>query len=160
MKKIFLFLLCLTLVFASCEKDDICLETTTPKLILRFYDVASTSDVKAVQRLSVWAEGKDTLTQYKNISLDSIALPLDVNATQTIYHLKRNQVSGNKVNNEYATITINYATEEIYVSRSCGFKSNFSSVGFSIDNGWIQSIAPLNNLSINNESKAHVQIFH
>ncbi|GGH03483.1 hypothetical protein GCM10011416_23030 [Polaribacter pacificus] len=160
MKKTIVALLLFTLVASSCEKDDICLEPTTPKLILRFYDNNNPTDTKTVQRLSVWAANKDTLTGYKSISTDSIALPLDINATQTIYHLKRNTVSGNKINNEYATITINYAKEEVFVSRSCGFKILFNSVNFSINNDWIQTVTPANDVSINDETKAHAQVFH
>ena len=39
----------------SCERDDICAETTatTPKLILRLYDITSQEDTKNVNGLKV-----------------------------------------------------------------------------------------------------------
>lgn len=157
MNKRFLILLALTLTLLSaCEKDDICLLPTTPKLILRFYDTTNQNNIKAVERLSVWAVGKDTLANYKSVTLDSIAIPLNVNSTQTIYHFKKNAATGNKIDK----LTISYTTEEVFVSRSCGFKTIFNSVTITSDNGWIQSFTPTTLATINNETKAHVKIFH
>lgn len=162
MNKRFLILLIFTLaIISGCEKDDICLSPTTPKLILRFYDAANPTTTKSTQDLSVWANGKDTLSTYKSVALDSIAIPLNVNDTQTIYHLKTNSVDGNIVNNISNTITINYTTKDEYVSRSCGFKTIFSNVTISSNNGgWIQSFTPNSLTTIDNETSAHVQIFH
>ena len=161
MNKRFLILLIFTLtIISGCEKDDICLLPTTPKLILRFYDNANPTTTKRAERLSIWAEGKDTISNYISISLDSVAIPLNVNATQTIYHLKSNSVDGNLANNVSNTITINYTTTEEYVSRSCGFKTIFNNVTITSNNGWIQSFTPNSLTTINNETNAHVQIFH
>ena len=161
MKKNIFLLIVFALILNACEKDDICLaDTTTPKLILRFYDASNPNTLKSVQNLSVWAEGKDTLTTYKSTSADSIAIPLNVNTNQTVYHFKQNAVDGNLANNQYNTITINYNTEEIYISRSCGFITNFNTVNFSSNNGWIQSFTPISLTTIDNENEAHVKIFH
>ena len=161
MKKNIIYILFLAFAFNSCEKDDICLSPTTPKLILRFYDAADPTATKSTQNLSVWADGKDTLSTYKSVALDSIAIPLNVNDTQTIYHLKTNSVDGNIANNVSNTITINYTTKDEYVSRSCGFKTIFNNITISSNNGgWIQSFTPNSLTTINNETSAHVQIFH
>lgn len=148
------------MVFIACEKDDICLSPTTPKLVLRFYDTANQTALKSVERLSIWADGKDTLSIYKSVSLDSVAIPLNVNTTQTIYHLKTNTVDGNKANNLTNTITINYTTSEEYVSRSCGFKTIFNNVTISSNNGWIQSFTPTSLTIIDTQTSAHVKIYH
>ncbi len=160
MKKNSIYILFLALVFIACEKDDICLSPTTPKLVLRFYDTANQTALKSVERLSIWADGKDTLSIYKSVSLDSVAIPLNVNTTQTIYHLKTNTVDGNKANNLTNTITINYTTSEEYVSRSCGFKTIFNNVTISSNNGWIQSFTPTSLTIIDTQTSAHVKIYH
>ena len=68
MKKTRLFFFISTFIFA-CEKDDICTQNPlTPNLILRFYDADNPSKVKDVTSLYVWAENKDTLTDYKNVT--------------------------------------------------------------------------------------------
>lgn len=159
MKKIgFLFIFSL-LIFA-CEKDDFCTEAITPNLVLRFYDNANQTEFKNAERLSVWADGKDTLADYTSVTLDSIAIPLDPLNTQTIYNFKINSVDGNLANNQIDQLTINYDIEEVYVSRSCGFKVIFNNVTVTSGTGWIQSFTPSSITTINNESSAHVQIFH
>lgn len=159
MKKIG-FLFVFALLMASCEKDDICIEPITPNLILRFYDNSSQTDIKAVERLSVWADGKDTLSAYTSITTDSIVIPLNTQASQTIYHFKMNNVDGNLANNQTDQLTINYDVEAVYVSRSCGFKAIFNNVTITSGSGWMQSFTPSTITTINNESSAHVQIFH
>lgn len=144
----------------ACEKDDFCVDPITPNLVLRFYDNTNQTEVKSVERLSVWAAGKDTLTAYTSVTLDSIAIPLDPINTQTVYNFKMNNVDGNLANNQVEQWTINYDLEEVYVSRSCGFKVIFNNVTISSNSGWIQSFTPSNITTINNESSAHVQIFH
>lgn len=150
----------MSLVFNACEKDDICLSSVTPKLILRFYDAANPSTLKSVQNISVWVQGKDTLSNYKSANLDSIAIPLNTNASQTVYNIKKNSVNGNIVNNSTNQLTITYTTEDVYVSRSCGFKTIFNTVTITASNGWVQSFTPSTLTTINNETKAHVKIFH
>jgi hypothetical protein len=159
MKKSFFYIQFITFIFSSCEKDDICLLPTTPKLILRFYDTANQTEFKSPTSLSIWAEGKDTLSTYTNVALESIAIPLNTNGTQTVYNFKTS-ATGNIADNKYNTLTINYTTEEIFVSRSCGLKSIFNTVTITSDNGWFQSFTPNSLTTIDNETSAHVKIYH
>ena len=59
MKKIKILLLVFALGFISCERDDICAESTatTPQLIIEFYDASNPDDLKSVPRLTVYGEG-------------------------------------------------------------------------------------------------------
>jgi hypothetical protein len=158
MKRSFLYIFLIVTIFSACEKDDICLSPTTPKLILRFYDSADNTKLKAVSNLSIIAESK-TDSLYTNQVVDSIAIPLNVNGTQTIYSLKTSN-TGNLADNKYNKLTLNYTTEEVYVSRSCGFKTIFKNVTVASDNGWFQSFTPNSITSIDNENNAHIKIFH
>src|SRR5574343_221173 len=57
MKKI-IGLLLITVVFSSCEKDDVCAETTptTPKVVIEFFDATNSSDTpKNVTNLKITA---------------------------------------------------------------------------------------------------------
>lgn len=159
MNKNILYLFLFAFIFNACEKDDICLSPTTPKLILRFYDASDPSTLKAPTNLSIWAEGKDTLATFKNVSLDSIYLPLNTNTSQTVYNFKTS-TTGNIADNVYNKFTINYTTEEIFVSRSCGLKSIFNTVTITSDTGWFQSFTPNSITTIDNETSAHVKIYH
>ena len=160
MKKNILCILLFGLAFTACEKDDICLLPNTPNLIIEFYDSANPETLKNVERLSIWADGNDTLKSYKSVSLNSISIPLNTDASKTIYHFKMNNSSGNSADNVYNTITINYTTEDVYVSRSCGYKTIFNEVSFTFDNVWILSLTPSTITTIDNETATHVQIFH
>jgi len=149
MKKILvLFLVFMAIV--SCEKDDFCLETpVTPSLILRFYDDVNRTTVKSASELTVWAEGKDSL--FVNVATDSLVIPLNPNANQTVYNLSKANV--------VEQFTIDYDFENIYVSRSCGFKVNFSNAVYTPNNTWFTDISVIET-TIDNQNQAHVQVFH
>ena len=141
----------------SCEKDDFCIDPITPNMIIRFYDATNTSNTKSVSNLSVNPEGLDVI--YSNESLDSILIPLDVTSGQIIYNFSKG--------NNQDIITIDYNVEEVFVSRSCGFKAIFNNVTVTSDvsNDWIIGLTEtLENTitipTIENESAAHLQIFH
>ena len=162
MKKTILYLLLIIIIISACEKDDFCTQNpVTPNLILRFYDETSRETLKTAKLLTVWVEGKDTIEGYESTTTDSIAIPINSLALETIYHLKINEEDGAKADNQITTFTITYTTEEKYVSRSCGYKVIFNDVTFSSDNtNWITDFTPETLTTIDNQDAAHVQIFH
>ena len=50
-------ILLLVLMQLSCERDEICLEDITPKLIIRFYNENNPNEFKSVPLLKVNIEG-------------------------------------------------------------------------------------------------------
>ena len=153
MKKLFLLLLLMFAGLVSCERDDICIDDITPHLIIRFYDATDTTLVKSVTQLSV--KMLDIEANYiSNSTTDSIALPLISSADFTKFVLT------NESNSD--TITINYTPEAVFVGRSCGYKSIFNNLDLQVtDDGenWIQSFNIISQ-QIENETSAHVKIFH
>lgn len=144
-------LISILLLFFSCEKDDFCTQNpVTPNLILRFYDSTNRNTFKKVDNLYVWAEGKDSL--FVNASLDSLYIPLNTAALETVYYFSKD----NTINQ----LTISYSTKNEYVSRSCGYKVIFNEVSFTSNNSWINDFEPNIPITIENQNKAHVQIFH
>ncbi|MBE7685958.1 DUF6452 family protein [Tenacibaculum piscium] len=142
---------------SSCEKDDFCVENpVTPNLVLRFYDKENTSEKKKVTRFSIIAQNKDSL--FVNQNTDSINIPLNSLDNQTVYTLKMNATDNLSINNKTATLTINYKPEEVYVSRSCGYKVIFNDVKLT-HTGWIDNISTSKITTIDNQKKAHVQIY-
>ena len=160
MKKIIFLFLVVAIVFSACEKDDICVQNPiTPKLILRFYDKDAVTELKNATRFSAIATSK-TDSLFATITADSIAIPLNPNTTQTTYTFKRNVVTGNIADNEIVTFTISYTATPDYVSRSCGYRIEFTDLNFTFNSGWIQSISKNTLENINNQRQAHVQVFH
>lgn len=151
MKKIFLLFIVSIIIIAACEKDDFCVKNPiTPNLVLRFYDTNNRETLKSVSSFYVWAEGKDTI--FNNASIDSLYIPLNSLATETVYNFSKNNV----VNK----FTIKYTPQAAYVSRSCGYRILFNEVSFSSDNSWITDFTPSTLTTIDHQNSAHVQIFH
>ena len=172
MKKLLPFIgLLATVAFLnlSCEKDDICPEgtLTTSRLIVRFYDATLPNEVKTVSSLAVYGlNDANEEIFFNNIeSLDSIAIPLrtDANLTRLVFHKDITDLgdlgTGNADNTE-----ISYIREDQYVSRACGYKTNFvlQSTNLITDtDNWITNIEiNIDNATVENETTAHIKIFH
>jgi hypothetical protein len=138
------------LSFFSCEVDDICLEPTTPQLIIRFYDASNPTVKKSVTNLNVWVNGKDSII--KNKATDSIAIPLNTVNDITTYKFS----SSNLVDE----ITYSYQRSEVFVSRSCGYKFVFKNINASnSSSNWVKQMIIINP-TIENEKNAHIKIMH
>ncbi|MGV8946994.1 MAG: DUF6452 family protein [Lutibacter sp.] len=150
MKKYVVLLIILSFTLTNCEKDDICIEATTPRLIIVFYDNAIPANKKAVTSLTAWATENGNV--YENKSIDSIAIPLDLTQNNTIYQLK----SGTKID----TLNFTYNRKDVFVSRSCGYKTIFEN--FQIESrtaNWIINDS-IKTTTIENETAAHITIYH
>lgn len=152
MKKLYLVFLCIGFIlsFYSCEVDDICLEPTTPQLIIRFYDASNPTVKKSVSNLNVWVNGKDSII--KNKAIDSIAIPFNPASDITTYQFS----SANLVDE----ITYSYQRSEVFISRSCGYKYIFQNINASkSSSNWIQQLIIINP-NVENEKNAHIKILH
>lgn len=153
------------LFFAACEKDDICVDGDTPFLIIRFYDQQNPESVKSVSSLRILGlgQGSPVNTFTDRTDTDSIAIPLRPNQpdTQFIFILdsadEEEVETGNK-----DTLSFLYSTEEVFVSRACGFIANYAELNASITGdtlNWIQSIE-ITNPTVTKQDSAHVKIYH
>ena len=105
---------------------------------------------KEITSLTVWAEGNENL--YENKLLDSIAIPLDLNQNRTTYILDNKSFKD--------TIEFTYERKDIFVSRSCGYKTIFENLQIeSITDNWIKNDT-IKNTTIENETATHLTIFH
>lgn len=189
LKRLLIFLSFISLTAAllyNCERDDICAESTstTPRLIIEFYDGVNPNNLKNVPRLTVYGEGLITdengleiqpteassATLVFNENINTVELPLIIGAegetTTTRFVLEKDtdlrlnpNVPGTS---NVDIIEITYTSEFVYVSRACGHKSIFNGVGIAIDsdtNPWISNIEILET-TIDNENSAHVRILH
>ena len=164
MKKILLLLL-IAVSFSGCEKDDICTEETTPRLIVEFYDISNPANPKNVVNLKVKGEGSfNDLDLGTFNAKNKIELPLNPGATSTKYALTLNSTAAT-ANKDF--ITFNYATQTVYVSRACGFKTVYmlnSPGGVTLtdadtpDTLWIQNLTVETN-SITTENETHIKIY-
>ncbi|MEW4922738.1 DUF6452 family protein [Algibacter sp. 2305UL17-15] len=164
-------------IYLSCERDDLCPETTqtTAKLVMGIFDVAIPDDSKNVFGLRIQGvDNDDVLEGYNVVTTNSLILPLRTDANETKFKLHQNYAiddngTPNDPDDDFATgnediITITYIKEDVFVSRACGYRTIFSNVGISIENdgdNWIQLIQAENdNQIVENETEAHFKLFH
>ncbi|MBR9914484.1 MAG: hypothetical protein GYB32_06595 [Algicola sp.] len=182
MKQLIASLVCLasiTLIAFSCERDDICPEdvSTTPHLIIRFYDIENQNEFKSVRQLKITGIDEDGTIlpeiPVNQTNPDSIVLPLrfqeEATFTTTRFQLEKDSdfAENENPNNDsnIDIITVTYTPEFIYVSRACGYKSIFELTPISgvsrenDDDNWISS-AEIINQTIVNETEAHAIIYH
>jgi hypothetical protein len=160
MKKI-IILFILGVIVSSCEPDDICLTTITdtPKLIVVFFDTTSGLK-KEVSNLKIKGLKRDEDYLFK--TTDSVSIPLkNIEKTTSYAFIKEAQEnidnSGNKDH-----VLINYQYEHIYISRACGYKSNYDLNQIVIENdnsNWIIKSEIIES-SVVDENTVHVKIFH
>ena len=163
MKKIVLLLL-LTITFSSCEKDDICTDETTPRLVLEFYDISNPSNLKNVLNLKVTGEGQTELGTYNGVN--KVELPLDITNDITKYSLILNSASSTGANEDF--LQFNYSRQNVFVSRACGYKTIFElnatpngvikTDSTSPDGFWIQDINIVTT-NIETENETHIKIY-
>ena len=163
-----LVLLAIGFTTNSCQRDDICPESTptTPKLIITFYDINVTpTELKDVPSLSITAVGVNnpvSLNESGEIvaNTDSIAIPLNPASTVVDFLFVRN--SGNDEQN-IDELQFSYTPQDDYINRACGFKSNYLDLNFSLNgedtDSWIQNIEIIES-NITDELTTHVTIFH
>jgi hypothetical protein len=178
MKKIIAFVLIFGFSTSSCEPDDICDPNTptTPRMKIEFYDFSNPTVKKNVTNLKIIGVGKieavvlnpggNAESQYLSNS-NTILLPLNTEADVAKFKFILN--SGNKnpllVNEDL--IEFNYSRESFYVSRACGFKTNFT-LNLStpyihtdtspIDGKWIQFIT-VTKSNIANENEVIIKMY-
>lgn len=157
MNKYSYFIALLATAFFSCEPDDICLAETpgTPNLIVVFYDETNPEVKKSVTDLQV--KGVDTEGIVHTGTADSIAIPLKTKLPSTSF------VFTTTINNTSSSdmITLNYDTQDVFISRACGYKTTFTNLTSELSNSaiWMKKIEIVNN-SISESKITHVKILH
>lgn len=151
MKRILILLLCNFLVIISCETDEICDETIqpTPSLVITFYDIDNPETRKEVTDFSVkLLDNQDVIATE---TTDSINVPLDVFNTKTSYQFLQGETLD--------TINFSYTTAQIFMSQSCGYRTQFNELSTDTSTHWIQSIS-VEETIINDQTTEHVKIYH
>tara|TARA_B100000780_G_scaffold49846_2_gene30975 strand:- start:518 stop:1012 length:495 start_codon:yes stop_codon:yes gene_type:complete len=145
----------------SCERDDICLETTagSPNLIILLLDSENNDTRKIPTGFLIRAIGSDNvLTNNLN---DSIVLPLNTKEKISQFEFIINFENENE---NIDTLLINYKRIDKYINRACGYRSNFILEQSPIrllnpGDNWIKGFIILKD-TISDETTAHLGILH
>lgn len=172
MKKTILLLLILCFSFSSCEKDDICDANTitTPRLVITFYDYNNSSVEKNVSNLSIFGDGMTAAVTFNGSTLingSTVSIPLKTDVDTTTFHFILNYGNTNTALVNEDIIQFNYSRQNLFVSRACGFKTNFTlnptnpfvhSDAAVPDLKWMRYVAVKNSI-IANENETHLEIY-
>jgi hypothetical protein len=172
MKKIILLVLAMALTFSSCEKDDICdaNTSTTPRLVIRFFDVNNASVAKNVTNLTIIGENLETGISFGGSTIingNTVSIPLQTDVDVTTFRFILNFGNQNPAVVNEDIIRLNYTRKNQFVSRACGFKTTFTldpvtpfvhTDVATNDGKWINTIA-VKNSSIETENETHLEIF-
>ena len=150
MKKYSTLIILALILMLSCEKDDICVETTTPRVIILFNNFDEPENSKELSSLTFWVNENDSIVL--NQTIDSLAFPIDLTQNSTQYIFKTNNIKD--------TINLEYNRKDIFVSRSCGYKTIFEELKNKSNTfNWMKDIT-INTTTIENETAAHITILH
>jgi len=166
-KKTYLFAFVGIASFFSCEKDDICDgQVATPNVRIEFYDRANSANLKPFYKIECFVIPEiptDTIKVIEFFNKSEIQLPLNIASNQTIWNLKLTQIVNNDTISEVDQLRFNYTPKAEYVSKACGYKSVFTDLTTSLNQGasgnWITNFSPLTN-NIINEENPHAKIYY
>ena len=164
MKKIILLVI-IAISFSSCEKDDVCSDDTTPKLVIEFFDITNPSNPKNVVNLKVKEVGQAN-PYFTFPNENTIAIPLRITGITTKYSFILNNADTTNANEDF--LEFNYTTQNVYVSRACGYKTIFElnndtsgvikTDAETPDGLWMQNVVKVTN-SITTENETHLKIY-
>lgn len=184
MKKILSILIVVLLAhsFSGCEKDDICdpNTTTTPRLIIKFYDFNNRAVAKKVNNLKVTAVGSENgiifsttvINDTKYLTSENeIAVPLNISGDVVDYDFMLN-AGANDATPLTDQIQFNYTRNTLYISRACGYSVFFklnegnalpdafilNGVENQTEGNWIKDIT-VENYNLTSENETHLKIY-
>ncbi|GGG33728.1 hypothetical protein GCM10011344_38180 [Dokdonia pacifica] len=153
------------IMLSSCERDDICAEATpvTPLLIIDFFDIENPTEPKTPVDLTIREVNGDTLDG-SPFNTSTVSIPLRTNQDQTDLLFVLNTGSEELETPENIDgLSINYVRIEEYISKACGFRITYDALDAtpSSQDGefWIQDVIIINT-TVEDETSAHIQIFH
>ncbi len=160
LKNKLLFAFVCFVIFAGCERDDICLSTVegTPDLVILLLD-KETGTRQTPSGFSIRPIGTEKVLG-RNTG-DSLPLPLQITEAITQFEFILNAGSENE---NIDTLQINYQRQDQFINGACGFRANFildEMPIFLLNSGddWIKGAVILKD-TISDETAAHLGILH
>ncbi len=164
--KIRFCLILAAVICLSCERDDICPESTptTPRLVIQFFDINNPDIQKNINELVIQSatEENGNVISYDNVSELILPLKTNQNSTRFLMSINTESEDENLINTD--EIIFNYARRNTYINRACGFKVEFLDLQTTIveeagDNNWMKANI-VQQPNIDNENETHLFIYH
>lgn len=141
------------------------MEGDTPLLVITFFDNEDPETAKEANRLRIIGLGQGSpIDPSDRQTRDSIAIPLQPDATRTGFVFILNSESddeGAETGNR-DTLYFDYSSEELFISRACGFVSQYEGLSDELTadaENWILDVEVVQS-SVTSSASAHVKIQH
>ena len=147
-------------------RDDICAESTptTPLLIIDFFDAENPAEPKAVNNLAlVVSDDPERARLFPAATTIEIPLQTGEGINATSFNFILNAGEDDIAEPNIDTVVFSYIQVEEYVRKACGFRVIYTTLDSQInpqdDGFWIDELQIINP-TIEDETTAHVRIFH
>lgn len=164
MKRTFFILLSLLWLLSGCQHNDICTDKkpTTPRMVIKFYNIDRPDRTKAVTDFNFRAVGMENWYFSNNRNDTLVRIPLDAGTDLSKFEFTIHKGNPEKENSDQIQFT--YSANEIYVSRACGFRNEYVDLDYGLaDEGeanWIKAVEIPHNNEITDEETTHLYIYH
>lgn len=164
-------LLCAICSYYSCERDDICSDSTqkTALMTINFLDIDDDTVDKAVPSLQVQvlnAKEADFVTPETAVDLTTITLPLDTTKDTTTFYLTYNSgITENDISIANTdTLSVVYERNYAYINRACGYNVIFDKLNEikeerTEDQDWIKEVF-VEKTTVDLNEEVHITIRH
>lgn len=158
------------ILLTSCQRDDICPESTvtTPQLRISFFDFEERDIPKPPANLRVKLSETDSIL-LNRVNVAEIRVPLRTNQNLTEYDFILNAAvldsTGLDPTGNPDRLLFSYARNEIYINRACSYKVNYVDLNVDVESEqdantiWIKEIN-IAEETIENETNTHIFIYH
>ena len=158
------------ILLTSCQRDDICPESTvtTPQLRISFFDFEERDIPKPPANLRVKLSETDSIL-LNRVNVAEIRVPLRTNQNLTEYDFILNAAvldsTGPDPTGNPDRLLFSYARNEIYINRACSYKVNYVDLNVDVQSEqdantiWIKEIN-IAEETIENETNTHIFIYH
>lgn len=158
------------MLLTSCQRDDICPESTvtTPQLRISFFDFEERDIPKPPANLRVKLSETDSIL-LNRVNVAEIRVPLRTNQNLTEYDFILNAAvlddTGIDPTGNPDKLLFSYARNEIYINRACSYKVNYVDLNVDVQSEqdantiWIKEIN-IAEETIENETNTHIFIYH
>lgn len=161
----------LSLILASCQRDDICPASTitTPRVRISFFDFEDRDIPKPPINLLIKIADTTSPDSDNRLNVSDISLPLRTNSNFTEYDFILNAAvpdsTGIDTIGNTDRIQFSYIRDLIYINRACGYKVNYIDLDAELipveesNSNWIREINIVQD-TIANEIDPHIFIYY
>ncbi len=150
---------CILIVFLialfSCQEDDVCVDGSTPNLVVKLKNALDSSNYFIDTLLVTYKNSENQTDTLRMIETDSFQIPLRIDNGDIGFSF-----FSSLSNNSQDSLAMHYTPSEEFVSKACGLKKIYENVSYQwIENVEIQNFEVLQP-NITNSNEVHLYLYY